>query len=48
MRRVARVGFLQRRVLPLFGLYPWECPICREVKILHKRGKRVRRSRRVE
>ena len=26
MRRFARKGFLQEKVYPFFGYYPWECP----------------------
>ncbi len=42
LRRLPRHGFLQQKILPLFGYYPWECPICREIKFFRKRGKRVR------
>ena len=31
LRREERRGFFQLKVFPLFGLYPWECTICREV-----------------
>ena len=44
MRRVTRIGFLQKRFYPLFGLFPWECNTCREVKLLKKRGQRKRRG----
>ena len=44
MRRISRKGFLQKRVLSLFGLYPWECYQCREIRMLHERGMRKRRS----
>lgn len=36
---------MQQKVYPFFGYYPWECPICREVKLFRRRGKRVRRER---
>jgi hypothetical protein len=43
MRRLARSGFLQRAILPLFGFYPWECFACRKIRCLRVRGKRVLR-----
>ena len=43
MRRVERVGFLQQRILPAFGLYPWECTLCRKQKYLRIRGVKRRR-----
>lgn len=36
--RIARHGFLQRKVYKIFGLYPWECPHCRRISILADRG----------
>jgi len=44
MRRLPRAGFWQKRVMPMFGYFPWECPLCRKLIYLKKRGKRVRRS----
>jgi hypothetical protein len=41
LRRLARIGFLQRYVLPLFGLYPWECFVCRKTRYFRVRGKRA-------
>ena len=38
MRRLPRVGFLQEKVLPRFGLYPWECPTCRKLRLMLHRG----------
>jgi hypothetical protein len=43
MRRLARSGFFQRAILPLFGFYPWECFACRRIRYLRVRGKRVLR-----
>ena len=43
MRRLARIGFAQRYILPLFGYYPWECFACRKIRLLRVRGKRVLR-----
>jgi hypothetical protein len=37
-RRINRVGFFQRHVLPLFGLYPWECALCRRRTFLRGDG----------
>ncbi len=28
-RRLSRITWLERLVMPTFGLYPWECPLCR-------------------
>jgi len=28
-RRLPRTTLLERRFMPWFGLYPWECPLCR-------------------
>jgi len=43
LRRLSRKGFLQTRVYPFFGYYPWECPLCRQQlfikkKLQHKNG----------
>jgi hypothetical protein len=35
---------MQRKVFALLGYYPWECPICRKIRLLHKRGKRVKKE----
>jgi hypothetical protein len=45
MRRLVRESLLQKRVYPLFGFYPWECPLCREPTLFKKRYERRRRSR---
>jgi len=45
MRRLMRESFLQRKVYPLFGYYPWECPICRQPILFKKRVARKRRSK---
>lgn len=36
--RVQRIGFLQKKVLPLFHLYPWRCPICNKHRYLKLRA----------
>ncbi len=28
-RRLSRITWIERSLMPLFGLYPWECPLCR-------------------
>jgi hypothetical protein len=33
LRREERRGFLQRRFFPRFGLFPWECKLCRKVRL---------------
>ena len=38
LRRQGRVGFWQRVVLPRFGLFPWECGMCRRVYLLPQRA----------
>ncbi len=43
LRRQGRVGFLQRVVLPRFGLFPWECGMCRRVFLLRQRANGYRR-----
>lgn len=43
LRRVNRSGFFQRQVLTYFGLYPWECVLCRSRRFLRDEGKGRRR-----
>jgi len=40
--RVNRSGFLQQRVLGLFGIYPWKCGGCGSTFLYKKRGDRAR------
>jgi len=40
MRRLPRVGFCQLKFWPLLGMYPWECPTCRKLRLVRYRGKR--------
>jgi hypothetical protein len=35
-----RVGFLQSKILPLFGFYPWKCPECKTRYLLRMRGEK--------
>jgi hypothetical protein len=39
--RVFRQGYLQEKIYPLFGFYPWKCKGCKEHMMLHSR-KRAR------
>ena len=41
LRRLPREGFWQKKFFSLFGLYPWECPICRRLQLYRRRRKRV-------
>jgi hypothetical protein len=44
LRRLARKGFLQLKVYPFFGYYPWECPVCRKTLMVRKQYLRKTRS----
>jgi rubredoxin len=44
-RRMPRMSWLARRVMPYFGCYPWECPMCR---IQFYRKNRVEQVQRLE
>jgi hypothetical protein len=44
LTRVTRHGFLQERVYPKFGMFPWECAQCRQVFLLKSRGRSYRRA----
>jgi hypothetical protein len=35
--RCKRHGFLQKRIYPIFGLYPWECLTCGTVILYRAR-----------
>jgi hypothetical protein len=37
-RRLNRVGFVERKVLPLLGFFPWECALCRRKTFLQADG----------
>jgi transposase-like protein len=39
-RRLERKGFLQERVLPLLGYYPWVCVSCKSTFLMRKRYRR--------
>jgi hypothetical protein len=38
MRRMERVGWLEKKFLPIFGFYPWECSGCRKRSMMKDRG----------
>jgi hypothetical protein len=40
--RISRIGFLQRRVLGLLGIFPWKCGACGEDFLWPRRGTRKR------
>jgi hypothetical protein len=44
MRRIAREGLLENRVYAKAGLYPWECPLCRDRVLLKNRGAKIRKK----
>jgi hypothetical protein len=37
-RRLNRKGWMERKVLPFLGLYPWECALCRRKVVLRTDG----------
>jgi hypothetical protein len=42
-RRLNRNGFLERKVYPIFGFYPWECALCRRKAYLQSNGHKPRK-----
>ncbi|HEX4309765.1 MAG TPA: hypothetical protein VHZ25_07035 [Acidobacteriaceae bacterium] len=44
MARISRRGILQTRIFPLLGMYPWQCAICGEEKLLQRRGTVARKN----
>lgn len=40
LARLKRHGVLVASILPVFGLYPWECPLCRKMSFMRSRGDR--------
>jgi hypothetical protein len=42
--RINRTGFMQRKVLGLFGIYPWKCGSCGTTFLCRRRGHRHRRD----
>jgi len=46
MHRLRREGFLEKKVVPLFGYFPWRCSDCKAELFLRARNDRgVRRHR---
>jgi predicted RNA-binding Zn-ribbon protein involved in translation (DUF1610 family) len=41
--RIERTGFLQRRVFPMLGFYPWVCKECGREELLRKRNRKRRK-----
>ncbi len=37
-RRLNRKGFMERKVLPYLGFFPWECALCRRKVVLRTDG----------
>ncbi|MGA7341790.1 MAG: hypothetical protein WBE72_00935 [Terracidiphilus sp.] len=44
-RRMERKGFLQTKIYPLFGYYPWVCGACRATFLKRKRYRRKSKQR---
>lgn len=44
LRRLARQGFMQKRIYSWFGYYPWECPLCREPMLVRQQHRLKKRS----
>ena len=38
LARISRRGFLRERIYPLLGLFPWQCAICGNERLLFKRS----------
>jgi ssDNA-binding Zn-finger/Zn-ribbon topoisomerase 1 len=43
LARIARRGFLRKKLYPILGFYPWECAMCRKEFLIRKRGAGYRR-----
>lgn len=44
LRREAREGFLENKLFPLVGYFPWSCYACRKRKMVRDRGSKKQRS----
>lgn len=42
LRRTSRVSFLENKIFPLVGIYPWECANCRQHYLRRKRYERLK------
>jgi DNA-directed RNA polymerase subunit RPC12/RpoP len=38
LSRLSRVGFLQKKIYPIFGYFPWQCTGCKGRVMIKKRG----------
>jgi ssDNA-binding Zn-finger/Zn-ribbon topoisomerase 1 len=38
LKRMARRGFLRRKIYPIFGYYPWLCTGCKGSVLIKNRG----------
>ena len=43
--RVFRQGYLQEKIYPLFGFYPWKCKGCKEHMMLRSRKRSKRKKK---
>ncbi|HEY4008887.1 MAG TPA: hypothetical protein VGM11_01965 [Acidobacteriaceae bacterium] len=44
MRRLNRRGWAQVQLLPMLGIFPWECTICRTRAFRKDHGRPLRRE----
>jgi hypothetical protein len=44
-RRLNRKGFLEKKLLTFFNIYPWECALCRHKVYLRSSG--LKKDRRI-
>jgi len=44
LRRLPRITYLQKEVFSKVGYYPWECPLCRKLRLIRQRSLADRRS----
>ncbi len=38
LRRLNRIGFIERELLHAFGFFPWECVLCRKKSYVRDNG----------
>jgi transposase-like protein len=43
--RINRTSFLERRIYPLFGYYPWKCGGCGSTFLYRFKGNKIRRRK---
>jgi len=44
MARIARKGFLRQHLLPLLGIFPWQCALCGKELLIRRRGSKTSRK----